>query len=428
MNTGVQLEAYSSSTKDTRIRWVLVAPTLLIIWIVSLLEKIGVGIIATNQQFLVDVHLKGHAGLIGALVTTLLFSYGIGFFVWGPIVDKIGPKKSGIIALVVWGISTCIAAVSPNAFILILSRILLGLAEAAFWPVSNSLTARWFPYNERGRAKSIWINGTVVGPAIAGYVLFGLLAWFDWRGVFWAMTALAIVICLPLFALCVKDDPAEHGRVSAFEFHVINQDVHPTDDNVNTIKIPKKVFTSANFWLVSLSNTGCLFAYFSLATFFPSFLKTGIHFTAATTSNYLLLAYGISLLALVLVGIRVDKTNKKAIWAVGSYITCAVLLTISQLISGAVVVALLICVAIVFVNITTFINHGLTHSMSTRENIGRDNGFMMGVSSLLSAYGPTATGSLISLGGGTFHYAFYLLAGVTLAAGLLNIALVKRGL
>ncbi|MFB5188776.1 MFS transporter [Alicyclobacillus fastidiosus] len=427
MSTDVKAEAATLATSDSKVRWIFVAPTLLVIWVVSLLEKIGVGIIATNKQFLADMHLTGRSGLVGALVTTLLFSYGIGFFVWGPIVDKIGPRKSGIIALVAWGVSTAIAAVSPNAFILILSRVLLGLSEAAFWPVSNSLTARWFPYSERGRAKSIWINGTVVGPAIAGYVLFSLLGWLDWRGVFWAMTVLAVLVCLPLFAFFVKDDPAEDSRVSSFERSIIYADQTNSDIESNAIKIPKNIFRSTNFWLISLSNTGCLIAYFSLATFFPAYLKTGIHFSSATTSNYLLLAYGIALVALVLVGIRVDKTNKKAVWAVGSFIACAFLLAISQWIKGSALVALVICLAIVFVNITTFINHGLTHSMSTREKIGRDNGFMMGVSSILSAYGPTATGSFITLGAGNFHYAFYFLAAVTAIAGILNIALMKRG-
>ena len=60
------------------------------------------------------MHLTGRSGTVVALVTTLLFHTGIGFFVWGPIVDRIWPRKSGIIALVVWGISTAIAAVSPR--------------------------------------------------------------------------------------------------------------------------------------------------------------------------------------------------------------------------------------------------------------------------------------------------------------------------
>ena len=100
----------------------------------------------------------------------------------------------------------------------------------------------------------------MVGPAIAGYVLFSLLGWLDWRGVFWAMTVLAVVVCLPLFAIFVKDNPAEDSRVSSLERSIIYADQTNTVSESNAIKIPKNVFSSTNFWLISLSNTGCLIA------------------------------------------------------------------------------------------------------------------------------------------------------------------------
>ncbi|GMA65193.1 hypothetical protein GCM10025859_56330 [Alicyclobacillus fastidiosus] len=51
MSTEVKVDAVPLATKDSRVRWIYVAPTLLVIWVVSLLEKIGVGIIATNKHF-----------------------------------------------------------------------------------------------------------------------------------------------------------------------------------------------------------------------------------------------------------------------------------------------------------------------------------------------------------------------------------------
>src|SRR4051812_20063711 len=151
------------SLSRTNIRWKSVPVTLLIIWIIGMLDKIGVAVIATNQKFLTDMHLVGQNALIGSLVTALLFSYGIGYFFWGWLTDRFGPKRCAVVGLVLWGISTGMAAISPNFTTLFISRCILGLSEAFLWPVSNSLTARWFPQSERGRAKSIWINGVSIG-------------------------------------------------------------------------------------------------------------------------------------------------------------------------------------------------------------------------------------------------------------------------
>jgi MFS family permease len=83
-----------------------------------------------------------------------------------------------IIGLMGWGISTALAALAPNFEVLFVARILLGLCEAFLWPVSNSLTARWFPLSERGRAKSVRINGTNIGPGITGFLITYLIASF----------------------------------------------------------------------------------------------------------------------------------------------------------------------------------------------------------------------------------------------------------
>ena len=87
------------SLSRTNIRWKSVPVTLLIIWIIGMLDKIGVAVIATNQKFLTDMHLVGQNALIGSLVTALLFSYGIGYFIWGWLTDRFGPKRCAVVGL-----------------------------------------------------------------------------------------------------------------------------------------------------------------------------------------------------------------------------------------------------------------------------------------------------------------------------------------
>jgi hypothetical protein len=64
----------------TDVRWKSVTTTLLALWIVGMIDKIGVAVIATNKTFLTDMHLVGQIAKIGSLVSAMLFSYGIGFY------------------------------------------------------------------------------------------------------------------------------------------------------------------------------------------------------------------------------------------------------------------------------------------------------------------------------------------------------------
>ncbi|WP_342122363.1 MFS transporter, partial [Proteus mirabilis] len=47
------------------------------------------------------------------------------------------------------------------------TRILLGMGEAGAYPCKSGITAKWFPYRERGRIKALFDSGSKVGTALA---------------------------------------------------------------------------------------------------------------------------------------------------------------------------------------------------------------------------------------------------------------------
>jgi predicted MFS family arabinose efflux permease len=116
--------------------------------------------------------------------------------------------------VVFWGISTLIAGFAGNYTILVAARALLGISQGFLWPVSNVLTARWFPLAERGRAKSVWLGGINLGFAVSGFVVTGAIGFADWQGAFFLLTALAVVICIPAAWFLLHDDPASEPSSS----------------------------------------------------------------------------------------------------------------------------------------------------------------------------------------------------------------------
>jgi MFS family permease len=152
-------------------RWRWFAPALVVAWIVGMIDKVGVGVIAANSGFLKSMNLVGKPTEIGLLTTVMRIFYGLFMPVWGTLVDRYGPRKCALAGLTLWGLSTLLAAAANGLAVMLVSRAILGGAEGFLWPASNALTARWFPLSERGRAKSIWISGINVGLAVSGFLL-----------------------------------------------------------------------------------------------------------------------------------------------------------------------------------------------------------------------------------------------------------------
>ncbi|NQU37813.1 MAG: MFS transporter [Actinobacteria bacterium] len=180
----------SSETKaDPRRWWALVAlslavllvsvdNTILAVAIPSLAEDLS----PTAEQLLWIGDIYSFV-LAGLLITM------------GNIGDRIGRKKLLSIGLVAFALCSVLAAFSPTAETLILSRALLGVAGATLMPSTLSLIRNTFPNaKERTFAISVWsavaAAGGGLGPLIGGF----LLEHYWWGSVFLVNVPIVLVI------------------------------------------------------------------------------------------------------------------------------------------------------------------------------------------------------------------------------------------
>ena len=94
---------------------------------------------------------------------------------WGWFIDSRGARRCATLGLVFWGVSTLICGFAPNYLVLLGGPALLDISEGFLWPLSNVLTARWFPVSERGRAQSVWLGAINLGFALSGFVINGAI-------------------------------------------------------------------------------------------------------------------------------------------------------------------------------------------------------------------------------------------------------------
>ena len=132
--------------------------------------------------------------------------------------DRRGRKGLMLIGLVIFGLSSGVAAFSTSAAMLAIARGAMGVGGACTMPSTLSILGNIFPEHERGRAISWW--SAVAGVASAAGPIAGglLLAHFWWGSVFLVNVPIAAaVIVLTLLWVPRSHDSASPpvDRVSA---------------------------------------------------------------------------------------------------------------------------------------------------------------------------------------------------------------------
>ena len=115
----------------------------------------------------------------------------------GNLGDQIGYRKLLIAGSVVFGMSSILAAFSPNATLLIMARAIMGTAGAALMPSTLALIRNMFiDPKQLGAAISVWMScfmtGMVAGPLVGGIVL----EHYWWGAVFLLGVPVMLIIIL----------------------------------------------------------------------------------------------------------------------------------------------------------------------------------------------------------------------------------------
>ena len=139
--------------------------------------------------------------LIGLLASAFLIVYALAALPFGYWADRRVRTTVIGIGVMIWSLATLFTGFARNFFQLFLSRAVLGIGEASYYPAGTSLLADYFPKVERGRVMSVWGAGSTVGIAV-GFAGGGYIAEkFGWRNAFFFAAVPGIVFALLAFTM-----------------------------------------------------------------------------------------------------------------------------------------------------------------------------------------------------------------------------------
>lgn len=106
-------------------------------------------------------------------------------------------------------LSTLVAAIAENFWVLLIARLLTGLTQAMFWAVVASTATGLFPPEVRGRMVARLSIGNALAPVVGVPAGTWLAQQTDWRLTFGVMSGLSLVTCVAVAVLLPTFDPEE---------------------------------------------------------------------------------------------------------------------------------------------------------------------------------------------------------------------------
>jgi MFS family permease len=138
---------------------------------------------------------------LGGLATAFLLVYALAAVPFGIWADR-GVRTAVIgTGVAIWSLATLFTGFARNYLQLFITRAVLGIGEASYYPAGTSMLADYFPKASRARAMSIWGAGTAAGIAV-GFSLGGLVASrLGWRAAFYMTAVPGLVLAWLAFRL-----------------------------------------------------------------------------------------------------------------------------------------------------------------------------------------------------------------------------------
>ncbi len=132
-------------------------------------------------------------GQVQWVISGFVLAIGIVTPMAGLLADRFGIKRVYLLSLLGFTLASALCGFAPNLLLLILFRILQGLAGGSALPLGTALLFSAFPPEERGLAFGVFGIPLVVAPALGPVIGGALVEYANWRYIFFVNVPIGLL-------------------------------------------------------------------------------------------------------------------------------------------------------------------------------------------------------------------------------------------
>ena len=253
---------------------------------------------------------------IGDLAFGMVFgAFALGYAAFmipaGAMADRWGPRKSLTLSVFLWSLFTLCTGLVVGVTVLIVVRLLFGLAEAGVFPQATRALHNWTLPGERGVALGLLNMGSRLGAAL-GLTLTPLcVAWVGWRASFAGLGVVG-VLWSGIWFVWFRDLPGPKPAAVPTGTTRAEGEVEQSKRNS---PIPWRAFLhSRNFYLILYQYFACNFTFFLCFSWLLPFLRAHYAISAGQAGLYASVPLYCGVVATWSGGWAVDRIYKTGRW------------------------------------------------------------------------------------------------------------------
>ncbi len=183
------------------------------------------GAMAAFGAMSVDMYLPGlpaiakdlgaTAGDVQMTLSAFFVGFAIGTLIYGPVSDRFGRRPVLLGGIAFYIATSVICAVAWNVEVLIAARFLHALGAGAASVVARSIVRDKFERDLAARAYSLMMIVMLLAPLLAPLAGGQVLAYFDWRAIFWVLSVFAALCLIAAIFMLPESNPPERRPKSS---------------------------------------------------------------------------------------------------------------------------------------------------------------------------------------------------------------------
>ncbi|MBB5407734.1 sugar phosphate permease [Paraburkholderia sp. HC6.4b] len=316
--------ALASAVRKIKLR---VLPLFVVMFIVNYIDRVNIGFV--RQHLSADLGIGAAAYGLGAGL--FFISYAIFEVPSNLLLQRYGAKLWLARIMLTWGLAAAGMAFVRGETSFYAMRLLLGAAEAGFFPGVIYYFTQWLPSNERGKAMAIFLSGSALASVLSGPISGGLMliegaGLRGWQWMF-IIEGMFSVVLAGFILLWLDSKPRDAAWLTRAEQDALLDAVdeeqrqraaaHPVKPSIGALlRDPQILIFCLIYFAVSLTIYGATF-------WLPSIIRKMGHFNDFQVGLYNSIPWLISIAAMYLFAMLAARFKFQQAWVASALLIAA---------------------------------------------------------------------------------------------------------